>query len=188
MVRLQQQLPESCTAEFDEQICTTFTVTFTLAATNDVGDVDCLGPCPSEEACVFRITNPVTGQTATYFITLDSVQQIGSTQRWCYRVRVIGDPALSHWVLELCNPPPFVSNVTKNGVPISFSVEPQADLGGQIGIKFDAGTTQAEGDVFYCFDVIGQFGQVLRDVAAKGGPAPATLNPDCQPGPACPCP
>ncbi|NMB12939.1 MAG: hypothetical protein GX977_11735 [Firmicutes bacterium] len=182
-----QQIP-ACTDEFDEQICTTFTITFTAEATDEVIDVDCLGPCAPEVLCVLEVTNPQTGQTAIYHIVFASVQQLGPIQRWCYRVSVQGDPALSHWVLELCNPPPMVTQVTRNGIPIPFNVGPQADLGGQSGLKFDAGTTQADGVVLYCFDVMGQFDQVLRDVAAKGGPAPATVNPDCQLGPACPCP
>ena len=184
--RLQQV--NACSAELDEQMCTSFTVTFTTEASDEVVDVACLGPCFPEILCVFEVTNPVTGQTAIYRIEFDSVQTIGPLQRWCYRVSVQGNPALSHWVIELCDPPPMVAAVTRNGVPIPFNVGPQADLGGQIGLKFDAGTTQADGVVLYCFDVIGQFGQVSRDVAAKGGPGPAVLNPDCQLGPACPCP
>lgn len=184
---LQQELV-SCTAELTEQLCTAFTVTFTLAATSDVVDVDCLGPCTPRIPCVIRVTNPVTGQIAIYTITLESVQQIGANQRWCYSVSVQGEPALSHWVLELCNPPPMVTSVTRNGIPIPFSVQPQADLGGETGIKFDVGASQSDGVVLYCFEVVGHFDQVLRDVAAKGGPAPATVNVDCQLGPACPSP
>ncbi|NMB24354.1 MAG: hypothetical protein GX986_02365 [Firmicutes bacterium] len=188
MNEILQQEPVSCTAELDEQLCTNFTVTFAMDIASDIVDVTCLGPCTPETACLIRVTNPVTGQMATYAITLASVQQIGANQRWCYSVSVQGNPALSHWVLELCNPPPMVTSVTRNGVAIPFSVGPQADLGGEIGIKFDAGTSQSDGVVLYCFEVVGHFDQVLRDVAGKGGPAPATVNQDCQPGPACPCP
>jgi|GEM_PF-2832055 len=188
MNSIQQQLPDNCTAEFDEGICTNFRVTFTTNATDDIVDVACLGPCIVERSCVLRVTNPVTGQTAIYTIRLHTVETIGSNQRWCYSVVVQGEPSLSHWVLELCSLPPMVVAVTRNGVNIPFSVGVQPDLGGQIGIKFDVGASQADGTVLYCFEVVGHFGQVLRDVAAKGGPAPATLNPDCQYGPACPCP
>jgi hypothetical protein len=97
----------------------------------EVADVACLGPCFPEVLCIFEVTNPQTGQTAIYRIVFDSVQQIGITQRWCYRVSVQGDPALSHWVIELCNPPPMVTAVTRNGIGIPFNVGPQADLGGQ---------------------------------------------------------
>jgi peptidoglycan/xylan/chitin deacetylase (PgdA/CDA1 family) len=54
------------------------------------------------------------------------------------------------------------------------------------GIKFENGVNQHDGTVEYCFELVGLFDIVPRDVAAKGGPAPDTVKHDCLKGPACP--
>ncbi|NMB12938.1 MAG: hypothetical protein GX977_11730 [Firmicutes bacterium] len=46
MARLQQQQVNQCIDEFNELICVTFEVTFTVTASVDVTGVECLGPCP----------------------------------------------------------------------------------------------------------------------------------------------
>lgn len=50
MARIQPQQIEinQCVDEFNELICVTFDVTFTVTADADVTGVDCLGPCPNE--------------------------------------------------------------------------------------------------------------------------------------------
>jgi hypothetical protein len=57
---------------------------------------------------------------------------------------------------------------------------------GKCGIKFEEGVSENDGTVEYCFELEGQFDTVLRDVAAKGGPAPDVVNRNCLEGPDCP--
>ena len=45
MAKLQQELNQ-CVDEFNELICVTFEVTFTVTAVAEVTNVECLGPCP----------------------------------------------------------------------------------------------------------------------------------------------
>jgi len=45
MAKLQQELNQ-CVDEFNELICVTFLVTFTVTAVAEVTGVECLGPCP----------------------------------------------------------------------------------------------------------------------------------------------
>lgn len=50
MARIQPQQVEvnQCVDAFNELICVTFDVTFTVTAEANVIDVACLGPCPAE--------------------------------------------------------------------------------------------------------------------------------------------
>jgi hypothetical protein len=180
---------DQCTATFHQQLCVQFEATFDVDIECEIIDVQCLGPC--EMPCVFIVTHPQTGKTATYFITFNGMSVIDGNSKWCYSVRVEGDPALSHWILELCcDPFPTIvpNSVTRNEVETNYTVvQPDKELGpGKCGIKFEEGVSENDGTVEYCFELEGQFDTVLRDVAAKGGPAPDVVNRNCLEGPDCP--
>ncbi|NLK09232.1 MAG: hypothetical protein GX316_11140 [Firmicutes bacterium] len=187
MIRIQQE--PACTAVRNRALCTNFQVTFSVAAAGSVVDVECLGPCFPETACIFNVTDPATSESAVYRITLNSVTQNGTHQRWCYAVHVQGTLPLTGFAIQLCETPPMIptGSVTRNGIITPFSVDSQPLLGGKMGILFTEGVTQSNGTVFYCFDLIGTFGQTPRDVAVLGGTV-SSINEGCQPGPACPCP
>lgn len=184
--------PKGCTDTFNQLLCVEFEVTFNVDVDCRVVDVQCIGePNGPSTPCVFVVTHPVTGSTATYYITFEGVTPVGNNSRWCYSVRVEGDPALSHWILELCcDPFPTIvpGSVTRNGLPADYEiVEPGHELGpNKCGIKFEDEVDESDGTVQYCFELEGQFATVLRDAAAKGGPAPDVIHENCLPGPDCP--
>ena len=164
MNSIQQQLPDNCTAEFDEGICTNFRVTFTTNATDDIVDVACLVHASSSDP-VSWVTN-LTGQTAPIPIRLHTVETI---EQPAMVLPAVVQRALSVGCL-FPQSASMVVAVTRNGVNILLRWR-STDLGGQIGSPVSAHL--ADGTVLYCFGS-GPLWSGLAGCGAKGGPAPAT--------------